>query len=325
MEKFETNEEIIYTLIIDDLDETITPEDKLILDHWRSASVENEKTYQDFLNIQINLDKLSEERGYSVEDSWTALDSKLQDHSNNRRSISIRLWLGIAASVFLISALAYYFLAYPDYQIVTTGKLAKLVSLPDGTIVNLNAQTSIKYSKRYFKQDRKLELITGEAFIQVVKHNGPQFHVVLGDVQAMDIGTSFNLQKTEADIKVIVAEGKVAMMHIGSGEEIMLIPGKIGIYDLQTKTLQSTENRDVNYKAWIDKNFVFKNAPLPEVLNQLEKVYQTSILIDGTELKNRMFTASLHYESLDSVLAVISASLQCKTTKLNGGYILSDN
>jgi len=325
MEKFETNEEIIYALIIDDLDETITPEDKLILEHWRGVSIENEKTYQDFLSIQINLDKLSEESNYNVDSSWNTLDSKLLSRSEDRPTISLKLWLSIAASVLLVCSLGYYFLAYPDYQVITTAENAKAVTLPDGTIVNLNAATSIKYSKRYFERDRRLELLHGEAFVQVIKHAGPQFHVVLGDVDARDIGTSFNLQKNSGSIKVIVEEGKVSMKHVNSGEEIMLIAGKIGIYDLQTKTLRAADNPETNYKAWLDKKFEFKDSPLPEVLDQLEKVYQTKISIDGAGLNDRKLTANLHYESLDSVLAVISASLQCKTTKLKDAYILSDN
>lgn len=325
MERFETNEEIIYALIIDDLDETITPENKMILANWRNISEDNEKTYQDFLSIQINLDKLSEERGYNVDESWNSLDRKLLNQSEARPILSLSVWISIAASILLLFSLGYYFLAYPDYQVITTNETGKVVSLPDGTIVNLNAATSIKYSKRYFEKDRKLQLLKGEAFVQVIKHGGPQFHVFLGDVEATDIGTSFNLQKTENNIKVIVEEGKVSMKHVESGVEIMLGSGQIGIYDLHTRALQATDNPDANYKAWIDKNFIFKNAPLPEVVSQLEKVYRTSISIDGAALKDRKFTASLHYENLDSVLAVISASLQCRTTKLKDAYILSDN
>jgi transmembrane sensor len=325
MEKFETNEEVIYALIIDDLDETIAPENKLVLEHWRNASLENEKTYQDFLNIQVNLDKLSEEHGYSIQDSWNALDHKLLSRADSRKTINFKLWISLAASILLICSLGYYFLAYPDYQLITTDENAKTIALPDGTVVNLNASTSIKYSRRYFEQDRKLELLKGEAFVKVIKHIGSQFHVVLGDVDARDIGTSFNLQKTDRNIKVIVEEGKVSMTHVDSGEEIMLVSGKIGIYDLNTKVLHATDNPDTNYKAWLDKKFVFKNSPLPEVISQLERVYQTSISIDGSGLKERKLTANLHYEKLDSVLAVISASLQCKTTKLKDTYILSDN
>lgn len=329
MERFETNEEIIYALIIEDLDQTISPENRLILMTWRAASAENEKTYQDFLSIQVNLDKLSLEKGFDVEESWTALDEKLSaTHVITPASAKIqplKLWMSVAATVLVVFGLGYYFLGYPDYEVITTADKSTSITLPDGTHVHLNAGTEIKYSKRNFKTDRELQLIKGEAFVDVSKHDGAPFHVSMDNVEAYDIGTSFNLIKNSKSIQIIVEEGMVAMKDLAAKKEVMLSAGKIGIYDLNSQKLHATDNLDINYKAWLNKRFVFKNASLTEVVSQLEKAYHFPVSIDGTELKSRKLTANLHYETLDSALAVISASLQCKTIKLKDAYMLSDN
>ena len=75
----------------------------------------------------------------------------------------------------------------------------------------------------------------------------------------------------------------------------------------------------------MDKDFVFTETPILEVASQLSKVYNTPITISGNELKTRKLTAHLHYETLDSVLNVIAATLQCSISNTKNGYTLSAN
>lgn len=317
MEQFETTEEV-YSHIIDDLEGTILPENKLILDKWRTESGTNEKIYQDFLSVQLNMDKLYSREGYDVQESWESLDQKIKQPARF-------LWYKIAAAVLLTLSVGYYFILADKYVTLSTETLAAVskVILPDGTIVNLNTGTTIKYSKNDFMANRKLILLQGEVFVKVVNHDGPQFRIDLGEVQAADIGTSFNVSRNDQKISVIVEEGEVALGHADKSEEVVLTAGKVGIYNIDTKVLSSAGNPDVNYKAWMDKFFIFQEVPFEQVAGQLEKVYKMPLEIKGASLKNRKLTARLHYQTLDSVLAVISASLQCKVTKENNTYVLS--
>jgi transmembrane sensor len=329
MEQFETNEEFMYSLIIDDLEGIITAEDKALLEEWRNTNEANERTYQDFLNIQLGIDKLYSKHSADPGDSWDVLNSKiLQDERNPVKKIrSIAIWYKIAAAVLIILSVGYYFVMDSRYLVISTENNAAItyLVLPDGTNISLNAATTIKYKKDDFINDRKLELLKGEAFIQVTKHGtASQFSVDLGDVVAEDIGTSFNVAKKEEKVTVIVEEGKVALKHADSGLQVLLTPGKLGTYNADTKKLSATDNLNVNYKAWIDRKFIFMEVPLKDVTDQMQQVYLTPIRIKGDVLKDRKLTARLHYQSLDSALAVISASLQCKVTKEKDTYVLSD-
>lgn len=317
MEQFETTEEV-YSYIIDDLEGTILPENKLVLDKWRMESRANEEVYQDFLSIQLNMDKLSNREGYDVEESWESLDQKIKPPARF-------LWYKIAAAILLTLSVGYYFILADKYVTLTTEASASVskVVLPDGTIISLNTGTSIKYNKDNFMANRNLILLQGEVFVKVVNHDGPQFRIDLGEIQAADIGTSFNVSRNDRKISVIVEEGKVALEHAAKSEQVLLTAGKLGVYDIDTKALSSTSNPDVNYKAWMDKRFIFQEVPFEQVAAQLEKVYKMPLEIKGAALKNRKLTARLHYQTLDSVLAVISASLQCKVTKENNTYVLS--
>lgn len=333
MKNFETNEELIFGLIIDDLDNTITPANKELLRQWRAADAANEKTYQEFLNVQVNLDKLVERLDIDAQRSWESLDKKIE-HSPAQEPVPLfkrekqgSYWLKIAASLLIVCSIGYYFVQKNQDVIISTDQQTRVTNivLPDGTAVQLNAATTISYNKSSFNRDRKLELLKGEAFIQVAEDKHVQFRVDLGELEAKDIGTRFNISKNDHKIAVIVEEGKVALRHHTTSKEVLLTPGKMGLYNPATKELIATNNPDRNYKAWIDKYFVFTAVPIGEVASQLEKAYSSKIDIKGDQLKKRKLTASLKYQTLDSALAVISASLQCKVAKSKNIYTLYDN
>lgn len=333
MKNFEDSEEIIFGLIIEDLDENITPENKEILKRWRKTDPANEKTYQEFLNVQINLDKLVTRLDIDAQRSWESLDKKIETTLVEAAPAgTIKLHrknyylLKVAASLLILCSIGYYFLSQSKNVVVVTGENAMTsLRLPDGTTLKLNAATKISYNKNNFIADRKLELIRGEVFVHVAPNQNSPFRVELGEVEARDIGTSFNIGKNDQQIMVIVEEGKVAMTKHSTRNEVLLTPGKMGIYDHQTKELIAKDNQNLNYKAWIDKRFVFTETPLTTVATELSKAYQARINIDGEGLGKRKLTATLKYQTIDSALAVISASLQCKVVKSKDIYVLSQN
>ncbi|MES2828668.1 MAG: FecR domain-containing protein [Bacteroidota bacterium] len=331
MKEYQKNEEFIYELIIDDLDETISTADSLILQEWRNADDENEKTYQDFLDVQKSIDKLYGAHG-NADASWNSLSDKLTTKTEEVpvkiRKFDFGFVAKIAAVFLVLLSVGYYFLNRDKYALVATPENATTarIVLPDQTIVNMNAGTEIKYDRNNFVSNRTLEVLKGEVFIQVVKHEGAQFKVVAGDVEAQDIGTSFNVSKTGSNVSVVVEEGIVALKRNGSEKQLLLTAGKVGMYNSANNELVMAANSDPNYKAWINKDFTFEEMPLQKVAAQLEKAYQVPVIVKGTSLNNRKFTvANLHYQTIDSALAVISASLQFKVIKDKGTYVLSDN
>ncbi|MBB2151078.1 FecR family protein [Pedobacter gandavensis] len=329
MKNFETNESFIFSLIIEDLEETISVENKIILDQWRKDDEENEKIYQEFQQVQINLDLLVEGHEVDAEHSWNVLDQKL---SNNEEPLNIikgktmpYFWMKVAAMLLILSTLGYGYFFWKNKDVVINTGMAVLsdVVLPDGTTLKLNAGTTIRYSKNNFLQDRKLVLVAGEAFIQVAPNPISRFRVEMGAMEAKDIGTRFNISKNETQSSVIVEEGEVEFRESGTSRKVNLTAGKLGVYDLSNKTLIALDNPDVNYKAWLDKSFVFTEFPVQKVVEKLEKIYQTKIEIEGQALKDRKLTAKLQYQNLDSALAVVAASLDCKLSQINGKFVLS--
>ncbi|QNK61856.1 FecR domain-containing protein [Pedobacter sp. PAMC26386] len=330
MKAFETNEQFIYSLIIDDLDDTISPTHKVLLENWRSASKENEKTYQEFVQVEQNISELYHEQPYTAQSSWDILDQKIDqlEHKwiQKEKDQHTKIWYSIAASVLLVLSLGYYFVNKTTYTTVSNEQDAaiKNITLPDGTQVQLNGGATIKYASHSFKTNRKLQLLNGEIFVKVKHQEKYPFLVDLGDVKALDVGTSFNIIKHNRDIVLIVADGEVALQQPLASKSVRLSAGTIGRYASATGKLTVEKNTDPNYKSWMNKEFTFIETPLSEVVKQLNKVYKTSIIIDGNNLETRKLTAHLHYQTPDSALKVITATLQCKMTTEAGSYILAE-
>jgi transmembrane sensor len=327
----DTNLEVeqMLDLIMEDLEGAIKPEDRQLLEIWRGSKASNEKLYQDFLKVQLNLNKIYNRYGYETQSSWETLSEKLDDKKVVRTptlKFYSSSWFRIAAILVLISSIGFYFIQNSNNNVVisTDGSLkTTFVALPDGTEISLNSGTTIRYSKKDFLADRKLELLNGEVFINVVNHNGSRFKVDLGKVEAQDIGTRFNIFRNDEKVEINVESGSVALKKLATNEKLTLDKQTSGGYNFKNQQLKANLKVVHNYKAWLDKKFVFEEVGVEEVAHQLQKTYKYPILVRGN-LKQRKLTALLHYQTLDSALAVISASLQCKLIKENNTYVLSD-
>ncbi|PIH04454.1 hypothetical protein CS542_00920 [Pedobacter sp. IW39] len=63
------------------------------------------------------------------------------------------------------------------------------------------------------------------------------------------------------------------------------------------------KNTDINYKSWLNKEFIFRKHH-NEVVKQLSRVYKNSITIDGTAWK----TTVNHTCTTETALKVIAAT-----------------
>ena len=101
-----------------------------------------------------------------------------------------RYWMQIAASLLLLIAGSLTVLTFMQRNeinalaeqnvVIRSGDYGKsLVTLPDGTIVYLNAKSSLTYSQDFGRNDRKVEL-SGEGFFEVKKDTEKKFTVGTG-------------------------------------------------------------------------------------------------------------------------------------------------
>ncbi|PUZ25843.1 iron dicitrate transport regulator FecR [Chitinophaga parva] len=153
--------------------------------------------------------------------------------------------------------------------------------LPDGTIVWLNAGSSITYPTAFNETSRQVKM-TGEAYFEIKQAAARPFVVnVAGKASVEVLGTAFNVNAyaDEPGIRTTLLQGSVRM-HVQDASAV-LHPGQQAV--IKDAQLQVTSADTATTVAWKDGLFRFDHTSLDEVLRQvarwydLEVVYETGI------------------------------------------------
>ena len=175
--------------------------------------------------------------------------------------------------------------------------------LHDGTQVYLNSGSSLKFPSAFPFNERRVRLL-GEAFFEVSPDNDRPFIVEASQAYICVLGTSFNVKayEDEPSIYVTLQEGNVSVYSENS-QALSLTSGEQAILDKTTLSTQSKKADPYLYSAWKDGNFHFQDAPLEDILKQLERWYNIKAQYKNPELKQVLYSGKMRM--YDSVLDIL--------------------
>lgn len=164
------------------------------------------------------------------------------------------------------------------------------VVLPDGSIVRLNAASSIRFPSFFTGGIRKVE-ITGEAYFNVAKNAAMPFIVKVKDQEILVLGTAFNVNAydNEGSIRTTLVEGSIRIAPIMSSagsesdKSLILKPGyqtslsEGGV--IQIKKAASISE----VTAWTKGVFEFKNQNVESIFRQLSRWYNMEVVYEGSK------------------------------------------
>jgi ferric-dicitrate binding protein FerR (iron transport regulator) len=208
-------------------------------------------------------------------------------------------------------------------QKVTTGAgQQRSLILEDGTVVRLNANSSLEFKARFGRRSRRVHL-QGEAYFEVEHQIDRPFIVSASSAQVRVVGTSFNVSSSsDSSVTVALLEGcvELGLSELGS-PSVRLKPGEVAraYRDTISKRVTSVSN----YTSWFNKRLVFDRTPLTEVARQLTELYQIQINVGSDVSRELTLTADLPRGSLDQVLANIAYTLNLQVTRQANTWVLS--
>ncbi|MDF2430790.1 MAG: transrane sensor [Mucilaginibacter sp.] len=319
-----------YELVINSFNKPLSVKEQQQIAAWRSSSSENEQLYQQLYLINEDIELLPVYQKIDTDASWNKFklllkkDKNLAEvidlkprHSNYQKKL--KWFLPIAASLLIFIWFSIH--KYNDknaFTVVHTGAHEhKKITLPDGTEVLLNQNTTVSYDADGYVRERTLDIKSGEAFFNVIHNAKKPFRVKIDKIAVNDIGTSFNIRKETHAIVVVVNSGIVSLTNQVNGKSVIVNAKQKGIYNVTSNNITSGANDEINYKAWADRNLQFIKTPLIDVVKELADDYGTEIDIKDNSLNNKTLTASFNNQPIDSVLNVISLSLRIKVEKRN--------
>ncbi|MEQ6122231.1 FecR domain-containing protein [Reichenbachiella sp. MALMAid0571] len=313
---------------MENIDETIArvltgnPEknDVQRLEDWASESETNRKTYliltEKWKKTNTSISHNQSHRIYQKIQQGTGV-AKTTERFGWYRSIG-----RIAAAVALLAGLGllFYFvqmkyktpgteLAISQIVKENPSGVKSQVKLPDGTLVWLNAASSISYLPNFTDTNRLVSL-KGEAYFEVVKDKDRPFRVTSDQVVTTALGTSFNINAHEKDkIKISLTTGKVDVLNTGNNEQVVLHPGQQATTVRSGFSVSSFDNEKV--LAWKDGTIYFDDTGFDEMMTTLGRWYGAEFRVQNlsTERKKSLkITGKYPNMSLENMLDVLSYS-----------------
>jgi len=161
-------------------------------------------------------------------------------------------------------------------NVLTTPKGGQYkVKLPDGSMVFLNAASSLKYPTAFTGGERDVYL-EGEAYFEIAKDKSKPFKVRLTDESEVKVlGTHFNIMayRDEASKDVTLLEGSV---QITAGtDQKKLTPGLQGRISTGKIMINSADTDQV--VGWKNGQFVFHDADIQSIMRQVARWYDVEI------------------------------------------------
>lgn len=285
---------------------TATVEDARALREWCERSPEHAAAYREAASL------------------WKQAGKLAQAPRRTRRQPA-RLWLGGALAACLVLGLvgAMQLGALPDGRAWLSDHHTALaerrkVQLPDGSRVELDARTRLDLD---FSAGQRRIRLQGGAAIFHVQHDAQRPFVVSaegGTVTAL--GTVFEVRQQSDGIRVTCSEGVVAVRQEGF-EQQLLHAGEQLRYDAQgTGTAAKVDSEQE--LAWRRGLLVFKNRPLQELVDELNRYRSGRILIADAEAARLPVSGVFHLARPDEALQHIEQSLGLAATHLPAGVTL---
>lgn len=188
------------------------------------------------------------------------------------------------------------------------GKTFK-IKLSDGTSVNMNAGSSLKYPVQFIKGHNREVVLEGEAFFDVAKDKTHPFIVKTRGVDVKVLGTKFNVSsyKEDTDINTVLVEGSVSLSD-KTNKKAILEPGEKGSWNNEKNEIDIDKVDTRFYTEWINGEIVFRKTAFKDIVIKLERTYNVKIENKREDILDKKFNASFNknIESIDKVLETMS-------------------
>ncbi len=308
-----------------------TAEERIQVERWIAASETNRKYFNQYQYIWEQSRKLAADSPVSEDEAWNRF-KRFRDEKETATAPVIRMkprnfgWMRIAGILVLVVAGAVLYLLNRD-QMAGSGEMISLHSndrvmtdtLPDGTVITLNKQSTLTRRELFSANNRTVEL-EGEAFFDVAPDKLRPFIIHVHDVDVKVLGTSFNVKNAADKTEVIVETGRVEVSKkkykVNLGQNEMAV-----VYENKLQPVKE-KHTDQLYNYYRTKEFVCNGTPLSKLVDALNDAYAVHIVIGDERLENLSLTTTFHDESLDDILKVIRETFNIQVERKRGQILL---
>jgi len=178
------------------------------------------------------------------------------------------------------------------------------ITLSDGTIVYLNAESELRYPVKFVGEDRRVYLF-GEAYFDVVHDKAHPFVVDVKNSTVRVLGTSFDVRAYADEDEVLTTLVQGSVRFSAGKESVILEPGEQVVLD-KSGRLETREVDTYLYTAWKDGVFAFKRQRLEEIMKVVARWYDVNVFWENVSQKEVTFTGKMkRYDDFSKVVEML--------------------
>ncbi len=236
------------------------------------------------------------------------------------RSRNFRYYqLAAACIALLIIGVSYGLIqTQSDQQIhyVTSHGEWKEITLPDGSVVELNANTQLSLTDEWDEGITRRVWLKGEAFFKVKKipATNAKFTVITKDLEVDVLGTHFNVNTRNDHTEVFLEEGQISLDM--QGEVELIEPGEFISFSGSTKEiLDRYKEAEEIHSNWKDGVLRINDADMKEILSEVESIYGIDLIIKDKALLQKEGSVAIPVDDLDMATSILERVLNVQMTR----------
>jgi transmembrane sensor len=302
-------------------------------DAWLETHPEKKEAVESALRFLGSLDW--DDGVFTDEDtqqSWESVRQVLQlpGETTKTRPIVVqadsrfRGWSKVAAAValLLLAGSVYLFTQRNNQEVrYTTGYgNTRKIELPDGSVVTLNANSTLSFFPRWDEEHAREVRLQGEAFFSVVKKPGAgnaKFRVHTSYLNVEVLGTQFNVKERRGRTQVVLNSGKIKLnsdQHPAS-DTLIMKPGELVQLSGPRDTLVKKVVNPEVYSSWRNNVLIFNQTPLSEVATLIEDTYGLKVEFENDAQARKTITGNVPATNVDILLLALSKSFNFQISR----------
>lgn len=248
-----------------------------------------------------------------------------------RPEVRTRAWRYVAGVAAAAAAAVLFVVVRPPaptpMEVYQTAKGEnRMLDLADGSHIHLNSASRL--TVRLERKARYIELAEGEAAFDVAKDAARPFLIAAGERTIRVVGTEFDVLRHQGRLRVTVRRGIVAVQSPDAADKAALLSNAVLLkagdqFEHQTGERVSHVRRvdaDAAF-AWRGGDLVYRDQPLDEVVQDLNRYFATPVSVVGPAA-NLRFSGVLVLDDEEAVVRRLQAFLPIAVDRGQDGVVL---
>jgi transmembrane sensor len=201
-------------------------------------------------------------------------------------AVSHRVWRPTAAAMTLVIlaavGLTSWYVVHQGTSYRTEVGQTRAVPLEDGSHITIDTGSCIEVDVR--ADERRIDLIRGDAFFEVAKDPARPFVVSVDRTRVVAVGTQFYVERDDKGLIVLVTEGKVRLERPTESPHEVAAGSEARLNTTEVRISHPTDMEVEEMLEWRNGYLLFRDTALVEAVAKFNRYTHKRMLIEDPSI-----------------------------------------